>query len=289
MSLSRDYNQNDKTLYFAYGSNLHVSQMAHRCPGSVFIGKASLPGHRWQINERGVANIVKSEESSVEGLVYLVGRKDQRSLDRSEGVSKGFYQKRLFKINLVPHELYHGKESSQVAEILERGTQGQQNIDAGTSEANADENELGSRNMNNLDMPSHKSEADEHVPPPQQAKALVYISGTYKKDGVIREEYISRMQKAKADALVLGVTRSFIEEQMGPHIQPRETPVAEAITETENSEHKKDTNTLLTATESPSIGETSHAGSSSGFEGKEKSPDDQTSSPQVTQGDGDQI
>ncbi|POS79700.1 hypothetical protein DHEL01_v201907 [Diaporthe helianthi] len=46
-------------LYFAYGSNLSPDKMARRCPDSIFLGKATLRGHRWQINERGLVNIVR--------------------------------------------------------------------------------------------------------------------------------------------------------------------------------------------------------------------------------------
>ncbi len=45
-------------VYFAYGDNLHISQLAERCPSSIFIGKAVLDGFKWHINERGVANVV---------------------------------------------------------------------------------------------------------------------------------------------------------------------------------------------------------------------------------------
>ena len=80
-------------LYFAYGSNLHLAQMSRRCPRSAFLGRAILRGYRWQINERGVANIVKSKNSSVQGLVYCLGDGDEESLDGSEGVLAGFYEK----------------------------------------------------------------------------------------------------------------------------------------------------------------------------------------------------
>ena len=33
--------------------------MSGRCPGSSFVGRDVLHGYRWQINERGYANIVK--------------------------------------------------------------------------------------------------------------------------------------------------------------------------------------------------------------------------------------
>ena len=48
------------SFYFAYGSNLHLAQMAQRCPGSKFVGKATLSGYEWQIYSRGVANVIKS-------------------------------------------------------------------------------------------------------------------------------------------------------------------------------------------------------------------------------------
>ena len=32
--------------YFAYGSNMHVAQIAERCPDSVFLGQATLQDYR---------------------------------------------------------------------------------------------------------------------------------------------------------------------------------------------------------------------------------------------------
>ncbi|KAI9646721.1 hypothetical protein NHQ30_004718 [Ciborinia camelliae] len=46
------------TLYFAYGSNLSLTQMQTRCPNSTYYGLGLLQGYRWIINERGYANIV---------------------------------------------------------------------------------------------------------------------------------------------------------------------------------------------------------------------------------------
>lgn len=45
-------------LYFAYGSNLALSQMEMRCPSSPYVAPARLKNWRWQINKRGYANIV---------------------------------------------------------------------------------------------------------------------------------------------------------------------------------------------------------------------------------------
>ncbi|KAK4186785.1 hypothetical protein QBC35DRAFT_452917 [Podospora australis] len=79
--------------------------MARRCPESIFMGKATLHGFRWQINERGVANIVSSPANIVEGLVYRVNPQDERALDRSEGVAQGFYQQHTLPVTFKYHEL----------------------------------------------------------------------------------------------------------------------------------------------------------------------------------------
>ncbi len=47
------------TLYFAYESNMHVGQMALRCPASRPLGRAWLDDWRFRINKRGTATIVR--------------------------------------------------------------------------------------------------------------------------------------------------------------------------------------------------------------------------------------
>lgn len=117
-------------LYFAYGSNLSPEQMAHRCPDSIFLGKATLPEYRWQVNERGVANVVpapapvssspqadrkgrrsgrhgsgddnEEEEQGVEGLVYAISAEDERQLDQYEGVAKGRYERFELCVDFEP-------------------------------------------------------------------------------------------------------------------------------------------------------------------------------------------
>ncbi|KAG6355888.1 hypothetical protein INS49_015272 [Diaporthe citri] len=112
-------------LYFAYGSNLSPEQMAHRCPDSIFLGKATLPEHRWQVNERGVANVVRVPRRSaqedregrrrgrdgngddddaavVEGLIYAISAEDERQLDLYEGVAKGRYERQNLWVDFEP-------------------------------------------------------------------------------------------------------------------------------------------------------------------------------------------
>ncbi|CAG8982508.1 hypothetical protein HYALB_00002288 [Hymenoscyphus albidus] len=75
-----------QTLYFAYGSNLHLTQMSHRCPQSRYLGTGTLPNYKWQINIRGYANIVPSPGDYVKGLCYLLSENDEAALDVNEGV-----------------------------------------------------------------------------------------------------------------------------------------------------------------------------------------------------------
>ncbi|KAK3934716.1 hypothetical protein QBC46DRAFT_399143 [Diplogelasinospora grovesii] len=178
------------SLYFAYGSNLWIDQMAKRCPGSSFKGKGTLEGYRWQINERGVANVVKAPGHSVEGLVFSVTASDERTLDRNEGISKKFYERQSLTIILEEHSILVNQKTSQVAVWL-------------------GDNRDGSDDKISL-LGSHK----ERYP------ALVYVSEKYKDDGPIRTEYIKRMQSAAADAIALGVSRSWVNSAMGRYINP---------------------------------------------------------------------
>jgi len=190
----------NENLYFAYGSNLWIEQMAKRCPGSSFKGKGTLEGYRWQINQRGVANVVKAAPSdSVEGLVFSVTTSDERTLDRNEGVAKKFYERQFLTITLEEHPLHMNQKTSQVARWLEH-------------------------NRDNTDAKIYLSGSRA-----ERCPALVYISERYNDDGPIREEYIKRMQSAATDAIALGVSRSWIDRAMGPFINhPRaDSPLAQ--------------------------------------------------------------
>lgn len=84
-------------LYFAYGSNLDFGQMRTRCPSTVTLSKARLPGYRLaftrysESRSGGVADIQPSEENEVEGVLYEVSDEDAESLDEFEGVQSGDY------------------------------------------------------------------------------------------------------------------------------------------------------------------------------------------------------
>lgn len=97
------------TIYFGYGSNLWLHQMATRCPTSTYLGVARLPHYTWLINNRGYANVVSSDSSTsthnytdeVYGLVYSLLPEDEKRLDLNEGVPVA-YTKELLSCDFWP-------------------------------------------------------------------------------------------------------------------------------------------------------------------------------------------
>ncbi|KAB8072116.1 hypothetical protein BDV29DRAFT_178085 [Aspergillus leporis] len=194
--------------YFAFGSNMCLTQMASRCPGSTVVAKGVLRGHRWQINERGVANVVPSksgEPSFVEGVLFTVSFKDIRTLDRSEGISKQFYDKTWLPVEVE------------------------------TLAIDALENEKTVIAAKKLDLIKfqpklHTEQRHEQQPEARQreremvkeVEALVYRSSRYSKDGRIRSEYIKRMESAISDSLKLGIYESYLRTSLYPVVFVKE-------------------------------------------------------------------
>ena len=100
-------------LYFAYGSNMDESQMAHRCPTAKLVGKARLNGYKFIINSRGVASIIKNADNFVEGIMWSVFPEDEKALDRYEGISSNFY----FKTEITVESLQTGEQSATIVYI----------------------------------------------------------------------------------------------------------------------------------------------------------------------------
>src|SRR6201999_2490456 len=76
--------------YFAYGSNLCVSQMALRCPDAVDPRPAVLSDHDWLINQRGVATVEPFTGNQVHGVVWQLSDHDLATLDSAEGGPGGY-------------------------------------------------------------------------------------------------------------------------------------------------------------------------------------------------------
>ncbi len=88
--------------YIAYGSNLCVDQMLHRCPDAIVIGSATIKDYKltFRGNSRsGVANIEPSKGDSVQVGIWAVSQADEMHLDIYEGYPH-LYTKQFFNIKI---------------------------------------------------------------------------------------------------------------------------------------------------------------------------------------------
>ena len=69
-------------LYFAYGSNLHHSQMKQRCKDSLFIKKIKLKNFRLTFRSKYRAADIESKKNSyVLGALFEISKSDEVKLD----------------------------------------------------------------------------------------------------------------------------------------------------------------------------------------------------------------
>ncbi len=101
-----------KRLYIAYGSNINIEQMAHRCPNSKIVSKEMLKGY--ELEFRGVATIVPNDKSEVPILIWEIDGRDEHSLDRYEGFPN-LYRKELFEIEV------DGEKKECMAYLMNKG------------------------------------------------------------------------------------------------------------------------------------------------------------------------
>ena len=75
--------------------NTNVEQMSIRCPTAVPMGKAILPGYRFEF--KSFATIVPDADSQVEGVLWTITDIDEQALDLLEGYPE-FYDKKHVKV-----------------------------------------------------------------------------------------------------------------------------------------------------------------------------------------------
>ncbi len=130
--------------YFAYGSNMNFLQMRERCPGSSFIGKATLDSFKFVYDgtsKKGgaVANIVKEGDEFVLGGLYKINDSHLKSLDDYEGYPTS-YDKKEFLVQTEDNKTFSaimylrtgkqvGEPRSQYRQIVLQGAK-----DCGLSE-----------------------------------------------------------------------------------------------------------------------------------------------------------
>ena len=87
----------DGTLYFAYGSNINLNQMAYRCPDAYVMGPVTLKDYELLFRRGGFATVAPKEGAAVPGLLWSITPECERSLDRYEGYPR-FYDKQMVSV-----------------------------------------------------------------------------------------------------------------------------------------------------------------------------------------------
>lgn len=90
---------NEERLYFAYGSNINLNQMAFRCPAATLICPVVLENYELTFRGGGVATIIPAEGKQVPGLLWELTPECEKALDHYEG-----------------HPHYYGKEQITVTD-----------------------------------------------------------------------------------------------------------------------------------------------------------------------------
>lgn len=106
------------TLYFAYGSNINLHQMAVRCPAAKVVEPAVLENYEllFRGNDRafGVATIRPKEGSRVHGLLWKITPECERSLDLYEGYPH------LYEKQKIPLTTKSGQQVSAMVYVMTR-------------------------------------------------------------------------------------------------------------------------------------------------------------------------
>ena len=103
--------------YIAYGSNINIAQMSHRCPDAVVIGQTEIKDYMLTFRGRAnsaVATIEPCAGESVPVLVWAISPNDELALDVYEGFPH-LYKKQIFDVELK------GKSVSAMAYVMTPG------------------------------------------------------------------------------------------------------------------------------------------------------------------------
>ena len=87
-----------KKYYLAYGSNLNVAQMQHRCPTARVVGTAEIKDYELLFKGSMTGSyltIEKAEGKAVPAAVWEVKKQDELALDRYEGYPSFYYKKEM--------------------------------------------------------------------------------------------------------------------------------------------------------------------------------------------------
>ena len=102
----------DKTIYFAYGSNMCTRRLRERVPSAKALRIARLEGHSFRFHKRSTDRSGKADafetanpEDIVWGVVFEIDSSEKPSLDRAEGLGRGYRERtvRVVDENNIGH------------------------------------------------------------------------------------------------------------------------------------------------------------------------------------------
>lgn len=97
--------------YFAYGRNISFFRLCERIGGYPALScRGILPGYRLKFNKTpgprpgtGYSNITPAAKEYVEGVVYLLAKRNMSCLDRYEGVPEHYVRQNIIVWNIDRH------------------------------------------------------------------------------------------------------------------------------------------------------------------------------------------
>ncbi len=107
-----------KRYYIAYGSNLSVEQMAHRCPDAKVAGMAALKD--WKLVFRTHATVEPCEGRVVPVLIWEISQQDERNLDRYEGYPS-YYSKQEMTVTMTDLDGRNPQEITAMVYLMTEG------------------------------------------------------------------------------------------------------------------------------------------------------------------------
>ena len=97
----------EKKLYFAYGSNINLEQMAIRCPAARPLMPVVLEDYTLVYRGIGVATVVPERDSVVNGLLWIITPSCEKALDRYEGYPHLYHKTDVTVTDPNTGEIYH--------------------------------------------------------------------------------------------------------------------------------------------------------------------------------------
>ena len=95
--------------YFAYGSNMNISQTQQRCPGITRIGRFRLDGFRLVFNYH--ADIIPAKGCTVHGGLWKITEDHEVALDQYEGYP--IYYSKYYRDNVMFYRMKAAAENSE--------------------------------------------------------------------------------------------------------------------------------------------------------------------------------